>query len=117
MLACAILEMPIFFAQYVEHLWLAVLIVGLAAAAHQGFSANLYTIPSDMFPRAAIGSVVGIGGTCGAIGGMMMAKFTGYVLQTTGSYTLIFAVAGSVYLIAVGVIHLLSPRLARVDAV
>ncbi|HEX8418471.1 MAG TPA: MFS transporter [Sphingomonas sp.] len=117
MLACAILVMPIFFAQYVDNLWLAVLIVGLATAAHQGFSANLYTIPSDMFPRAAIGSVVGIGGTCGAIGGMMMAKFTGYVLQTTGSYTLIFAVAGSVYLIAVGVIHLLSPRLARVDAV
>ncbi|WP_375419881.1 MFS transporter [uncultured Sphingomonas sp.] len=117
MLACAILVIPIFFAQYVDNLWLAVLIVGLATAAHQGFSANLYTIPSDMFPRAAIGSVVGIGGTCGAIGGMMMAKFTGYVLQTTGSYTLIFAVAGSVYLIAVGVIHLLSPRLARVDAV
>jgi ACS family hexuronate transporter-like MFS transporter len=116
MLACAILVMPIFFAQYVEHLWLAVLIVGLAAAAHQGFSANLYTIPSDMFPRAAIGSVVGIGGTLGAIGGMVMAKFTGYMLQTTGSYTVIFAVAGSVYLIAVGVVHLLSPRLARVDA-
>ncbi|WP_445190918.1 MFS transporter [Sphingomonas sp. Tas61C01] len=116
MLACAILVMPIFFAQYVDHLWLAVLIVGLAGAAHQGFSANLYTIPSDMFPRAAIGSVVGIGGTLGAIGGMVMAKFTGYVLQTTGSYTLIFAVAGSVYLIAVAVVHLLSPRLARVDA-
>ncbi|HVF95443.1 MAG TPA: MFS transporter [Sphingomonas sp.] len=117
MLACAFLVMPIFFAQYVDNLWLAVLIVGLATAAHQAFSANLYTIPSDMFPRAAVGSVVGIGGTVGAIGGMMMAKFTGYILQTTGSYTLIFAVAGSVYLIAVGVIHLLSPRLARVDAV
>ncbi len=69
-----------------------------------------------MFPRKAVGSVVGIGGMVGAIGGMGMAKFTGYILQTTGSYTLIFAVAGSVYLIAVGVIHLLSPRLARVDA-
>ena len=117
MLACAFLVMPIFFAQYVDHLWLAVGIVGLATAAHQAFSANLYTIPSDMFPRGAVGSVVGIGGTVGGIGGMLMAKFVGYVLQTTGSYTLIFAVAGSVYLIAVGVIHLLSPRLARVDAV
>ncbi|MCP4026771.1 MAG: MFS transporter, partial [Sphingomonas sp.] len=85
-------------------------------AAHQAFSANLYTIPSDMFPRKAVGSVFGIGGMVGAIGGMGMAKFTGYILQTTGSYTLIFAVAGSVDLIAVGVIHLLSPRLARVDA-
>ena len=94
---------------------LAVAIVGLATAAHQAFSANLYTIPSDMFPRGAVGSVVGIGGTVGAIGGMMMAKFTGYVLETTHSYTLIFAVAGSVYLIAVAVVHLLSPRLARVD--
>ena len=115
MLVCAFLVMPIFFAQYVDNLWLAVCIVGLATAAHQAFSANLYTIPSDMFPRGAVGSVVGIGGTVGAIGGMGMAWFTGYILQTTGSYTLIFAVAGSVYLIAVGVVHLLSPRLARVQ--
>ena len=116
MLVCAFLVMPIFFAQYASSVWLAVAIVGLATAAHQAFSANLYTIPSDMFPRGAVGSVVGIGGTVGAIGGMMMAKFTGYILDTTGSYTPIFAVAGSVYLIAVLVIHLLSPRLARVDA-
>jgi ACS family hexuronate transporter-like MFS transporter len=117
MLVCAFLVMPIFFAQFAASMWLAVAIVGLATAAHQAFSANLYTIPSDMFPRGAVGSVVGIGGTVGAIGGMMMAKFVGYILQTTGSYTLIFAVAGSVYVIAVLVIHLLSPRLARVDAI
>ena len=115
MLVCAFLVVPIFFAQYAASVWLAVGIVGLATAAHQAFSANLYTIPSDMFPRAAVGSVIGIGGTVGAIGGMGMAKFTGYVLQTTHSYTLIFAVAGSVYLIAIGVVHLLSPKLARVD--
>ncbi len=116
MLVCAILVMPIFFAQYASSVWTAVAIVGLATAAHQAFSANLYTLPSDMFPRAAVGSVIGIGGTMGAIGGMMMSKFTGYILETTGSYTPIFAVAGSTYLIAVIVIHLLSPRLARVDA-
>ena len=116
MLGCAILVMPIFFAQYVAHLWLAVAIVGLATAAHQAFSANLYTLPSDMFPRGAVGSVVGIGGTLGGIGGMAMAKLVGYVLQTTGSYSLIFAVAGCVYIVALGVIHLLSPRLARVEA-
>jgi len=116
MLICAFLVMPIFFAQYASNVWLAVAIVGLATAAHQAFSANLYTIPSDMFPRAAVGSVIGIGGTIGAVGGMLMAKFTGYILETTGSYTPIFAVAGSTYLIAVIVIHLLSPRLARVDA-
>jgi ACS family hexuronate transporter-like MFS transporter len=116
MLVCAILVMPIFTAQYISNLWLAVAVVGLATAAHQAFSANLYTLPSDMFPRAAVGSVIGIGGTVGAIGGMMMAKFTGYILETTGSYAPIFAVAGSTYLIAVIVIHLLSPRLTRVDA-
>jgi len=115
MLICAVLVTPIFFAQFAANVWLAVAIVGLATAAHQAFSANLYTIPSDMFPRGAVGSVIGIGGMMGAIGGMMMSKFTGYILQTTGSYTLIFAVAGCVYLVAVAVIHLLSPRLARVD--
>jgi ACS family hexuronate transporter-like MFS transporter len=117
MLVCAFLVMPIFFVQYAGSLWPAVAILGLATAAHQAFSANLYTIPSDMFPRGAVGSVIGIGGMVGGIGGMLMAKFTGYILQTTGSYTPIFAVAGSVYLIAVLVVHLLSPRLARVDRI
>jgi ACS family hexuronate transporter-like MFS transporter len=117
MLICAFLVMPIFLIQYVGNLWGAVAILGLATAAHQAFSANIYTIPSDMFPRGAVGSVIGIGGTIGGIGGMMMAKFVGYILQTTGSYTPIFAVAGSVYVIAVLVIHLLSPRLARVDRI
>jgi ACS family hexuronate transporter-like MFS transporter len=115
MLACAFLVMPIFFAQYVTNLWAAVAILGIATAAHQAWSANLYTIPSDMFPRAAVGSVVGIGGTAGAIGGMMMAKFVGYILDATGSYTLIFAVAGSVYVIALACVHLLTPRLARIQ--
>jgi ACS family hexuronate transporter-like MFS transporter len=114
MLVCALLVTPIFFAQHAANLWLAVGIIGLATAAHQAFSCNLYTLPSDMFPHAAVGSVIGIGGTLGAIGGMVMAKSTGYVLQTTGSYSLIFAVAGSVYLVAILVIHLLSPRLAPV---
>ncbi|MEO7466222.1 MAG: MFS transporter [Sphingobium limneticum] len=114
MLACALLVTPIFFAQYVTSLWAAVAILGIATAAHQAWSANLYTIPSDMFPRAAVGSVVGIGGTAGAIGGMMMAKFVGYILDATGSYTLIFAVAGSVYVVALACVHLLAPGLDRV---
>lgn len=117
MLVCSFLIMPIFFIQYIGNLWGAVALLGLVTAAHQAFSANIYTIPSDMFPRGAVGSVIGIGGTMGGIGGMLMAKFVGYVLETTGSYTPIFAVAGSVYIFAVLVIHLLSPRLARVNAV
>src|SRR3546814_12485837 len=113
MLVCAVAVTPIFFAQWVSHLWIAVLIIGLATAAHQAWSANLFTLVSDMFPRKAVGSVIGIGGTAGALGGMLMAKFAGYVLETVGTYRLIFFVAGSVYLIALVGIPLLSPRLAR----
>ena len=89
--------------------------IGIATAAHQAFSANLYTLPSDIFPRGAVGSVVGIGGTMGAIGGMVMAKYAGYVLDSIGSYTPLFAVAGSAYFIALLAVHLLSPRLERVQ--
>ncbi len=117
MLACAFLVTPIFFAQYVNNLWLSVAIIGLATAAHQAFSANIYTLPSDMFPRRAVGSVVGIGGTAGAIGGALMSAYVGQVLQITGSYTLIFAVAGSVYLLAMLIMHLMVPNIRRVDLV
>jgi ACS family hexuronate transporter-like MFS transporter len=105
------------FAMYANNVWLAVAIVGLATAAHQGFSANLYTIPSDVFPRHAVGSVIGIGGMLGGVGGMVMAKYTGLVLQYLGTYTPIFIVAGTVYLIAVAVVHFLSPRLAPIESI
>ena len=114
MLVCAAAVTPVFFAQSIDNLWVAVLVIGIATAAHQAFSANLYTLPSDMFPRAAVGSVVGIGGTAGAIGGMLMAKYAGYILDSIGSYAPLFAVAGSAYFIALLAIHLLSPRLAQV---
>jgi ACS family hexuronate transporter-like MFS transporter len=115
MLLCACAVLPIFFAQSIDNLWLAVLVIGIATAAHQAFSANLYTLPSDLFPRGAVGSVVGIGGTVGAIGGMVMAKYAGYVLDSIGSYTPLFAVAGSAYFVALAAVHLLSPRLERVN--
>jgi ACS family hexuronate transporter-like MFS transporter len=86
-------------------------LIGLAAAGHQGFSANLFTLTSDLFPSRAVGSVVGIGGMAGAVGGMLIAKIVGYVLQWTGSYKVPFLIAGSAYLMALGVIHLLTPRL------
>ncbi len=118
MLLCAFGVTPIVFAYRIESMWGAVLLIGLAAAAHQGFSANLFTLPSDMFPVGAIASVVGIGGTAGAIGGMLIAKVVGYALQWTGSYMIPFVLAGSAYLLAVAMIHLLSPRLepARIAA-
>jgi ACS family hexuronate transporter-like MFS transporter len=115
MLGCAIAVLPIMAVQYIDTLWTAVLLIGLAAAAHQGFSANLLSLPADLFPQSAVGSVVGIGGTAGAIGGMLIAKFVGYVLDATGSYALIFATASGAYLVALAALHLLSPRLARVQ--
>lgn len=118
MLICALAVLPIITVQYVDRLWIAVPLIGLATAGHQAFSANLLTLPSDLFPRQAVASVVGIGGTAGAIGGMLIAKFVGYVLETTGNYALIFTVAGTAYLIALTALHLLSPRLrpARLTA-
>src|SRR3546814_14946334 len=92
MLVCAFCVLPIFFAQSIDSVWIAVLVIGLAPAAHQAFSANLYTLPSDIFPRGAVGSVVGIGGTVGAVGGMGMAWFTGYILDATHSYATLFAI-------------------------
>ena len=102
---------PIWFAQSIDSVWTAVLVIGLATAAHQAFSANLYTLPSDLFPRSAVGSVVGIGGTVGAFGGMGMALFTGYILDATQSYDLLFAICASAYAVALLVVHVLTPRL------
>jgi ACS family hexuronate transporter-like MFS transporter len=111
MLICAVAVTPVIFAARSNHVWVAVALIGLAAAAHQGFSANLFTLPSDMFPTRAVGSVVGIGGTAGAIGGMVIAKTVGHVLQRTGSYQIPLIIAGSAYLVALGLIQLLVPHL------
>ncbi len=111
MLVCAVGIVPIVFAYRVSGLWPAVLLIGLAAAGHQGFSANLYTLTSDLFPKRAVASVVGIGGMAGAVGGMLIAKIVGYVLQWTGSYMIPFFIAGSAYLVALAVIHILTPRM------
>jgi ACS family hexuronate transporter-like MFS transporter len=114
MLICALAATPVAFAAQADSLWLAVGIIGLATAAHQGFSANLYTLPGDVFPRSAVGSVVGIGGMLGAIGGMAMSKYAGWVLDKIGSYAPIFVVAASAYLLALLVIHLLTPKMEPV---
>jgi ACS family hexuronate transporter-like MFS transporter len=115
MLVCAVCIVPIVFAASVSNLWVAVGLIGLAAAAHQGWSANLFTLASDMFPRRAVGSVVGIGGFGGAVGGMCISTFTGFLLQFTGSYVPVFAMAGSAYLIALLVIQMLAPQLRPAD--
>jgi ACS family hexuronate transporter-like MFS transporter len=117
MLVCALAVVPIVLAAKVSNLWVSVILISIAASAHQGWSANLFTLTSDMFPRKAVGSVVGIGGTGGAIGGMFISMLVGAILQATQSYVPIFVLAGGAYLAALLVIHLLVPRLepAKLD--
>jgi MFS transporter, ACS family, hexuronate transporter len=111
LLICALCVLPVSFAPWVEHPWSAVLLVGVAAAAHQAFSANLYTLTSDMFPRQAIGSVVGIGTFAGAMCSAVLQIVTGQLKDATGSYTAIFVIAGSAYVVALLIFHLMVPRL------
>jgi ACS family hexuronate transporter-like MFS transporter len=112
MLICALCVLPVFMAPYIHHLWAVVGLVGLATAAHQGWSANLFTLPSDMFPKAAVGSVIGIGGMSGAIGGVLMQLATGYIVKITNSYVPLFVIACLAYIVALAVIHGITPKLA-----
>jgi ACS family hexuronate transporter-like MFS transporter len=115
MLVCALCVVPVFAASSVKSLWLATFLVGLAASAHQGFSANLYTLVSDTAPRKVVSSIVGIGGMAGAIGGMFVAKLAGYILEWTGHYHVLFIIAASVYLVNLLLIHLTNPRLKPME--
>jgi MFS transporter, ACS family, hexuronate transporter len=114
MLISALLIVPIVFASTVPEWW-AVLLIGIAAAAHQSWSANLFTTVSDMFPKKAVGSVVGLGGMAGAVSGALIATAAGYILQFTGSYLSLFIMAGSAYLLALFVINLLVPEIKEVQ--
>jgi ACS family hexuronate transporter-like MFS transporter len=115
MLAMAIVILPTALAPLAEHMWTAIAIVAVAAAAHQAWSANVYTLASDMFPRSAVGSVVGIGAFAGAMGGVVFQRVVGRVLDANGgNYAPIFAVCGMAYLVAWTIIHLVSPRLEPV---
>ena len=115
MLICAVTVTPIVLSFQAHSLWLAVGLIGLASAAHQGWSVNLFTLPADMFPQRAVASVVGLGGFGGAVSGMCFSTLTGFLLQTTGSYIPIFIMAATAYLMALAVIHLLAPRLAPAE--
>ena len=111
MLFCAICVTPIFAVSHDIGLWPSVFLIGLAGAAHLGFSSNLFTVATDTVPSHAVGSVVGIGGMAAAIGAMMNAKLTGYILDRTHSYAVPFAIASVSYLLGLGILHLLLPRL------
>jgi MFS transporter, ACS family, hexuronate transporter len=110
MFICACCAVPILTVTSAESVWYAVLVLSLATAGHQGWSANLYTLVSDIFPKNAVASVIGIGGMAGSVGGMIFAAEAGYILQTTGSYVTLFAMAALTYLVAFGIIQSLQPK-------
>lgn len=108
---CALGVLPVLAAQSISQLWLAVLVLGLATASHQGFSSNLYTLVSDMFPRSSVASVAGLGGTAGYFGASLFQVFVGHMVQGSGNYLVPFLCAAFAYLVACLVIHLLAPRI------
>jgi MFS transporter, ACS family, hexuronate transporter len=115
MLTCAFCVIPIVFASQASEAWIAVALLSLATAAHQGWSANLFTTASDMFPRKAIGSIVGFGGMAGSIGGMLIATLAGFILELTGSYLVLFIICGSMYVIAYLIFIKLAPKLEQIE--
>ncbi len=114
MLICACCVVPIVFASMTSSITLAIALIALATAAHQGWSANLFTTVADQFPRRAVGSVVGIGGLAGGLGGALLAAKVGFIINT-GGYVPLFAIAASAYLLALLILHTLSPKLATVE--
>jgi ACS family hexuronate transporter-like MFS transporter len=102
--------------------WTAVVLIGIAGAAHQAWSANLFTTASDMFPKRAVASVVGIGGMAGSIGGILFPIYAGQLLDhfqasgnVTAGYAILFIFCGTAYLAAFGIGHLLAPRFEPVE--
>jgi ACS family hexuronate transporter-like MFS transporter len=116
LLICAILVVPIYWASGIDDLWPAVILIGLGMAAHTGWSANMYTLATDFFPKKDMGTVVGFIGMAGAVGGMLMASATGHLLEATGSYKILFVIAASMYGIALMIIHLLVPNIDAVKS-
>src|SRR5579859_6707162 len=108
---CALAVTPVMIAVVTKNAWLAVFLIAIAAGAHQGWSANIYTLASDMFPKSAVAAIVGFSTMIGMIGGMLVSKIVGYVLQRTGSYVPVFVMAGLAYLVAFAFVQLLAPRL------
>jgi ACS family hexuronate transporter-like MFS transporter len=110
LLVCALAILPIILVPFLHSLWGVVALTCLAMSAHQGWSANLFTVPSDLFPKAAVASVVGIGGFLGAIAGAGFDVFVGHIVAWTNSYVAVFAVCGCAYFVALLLLHLMSPN-------
>jgi ACS family hexuronate transporter-like MFS transporter len=112
---------PVIFIQYTSDVWTAVLLISLAAAAHQAWSANIFTTVSDMFPKTAVSSVVGIGGMAGSVGGILFPLFIGIILDhfkalenINAGYNIIFIICGCAYVIAWLLMHVLAPKMEQI---
>lgn len=118
----ALCVLPVVFVQYTTDIWSAVALISLGAAAHQAWSANIYTIASDMFPKRAVSSIIGVGGMAGSVGGILFPFFVGWLLDyygalgnKTAGYNILFIICGSAYLFAWLVMHFLTPRMKQVQ--
>lgn len=116
-LVCAIMVLPLIFATKFDNLWLVVVIIGFATAAHQGWASNIFTVVSDIYPKKAVATMVGLSGFTGAIGGALAASFVGLVLDISGSYTLIFVIASSMYLLAWLILKIMIPEIKPIDTI
>jgi ACS family hexuronate transporter-like MFS transporter len=121
LLLFALCVVPVTFAQWATNIWQAVAVISLAVAAHQAWSANMFTTVSDMFPRSAVSSVAGIAGMAGSVGGILFPMLVGYLLDTYktagnigAGYNILFVICGSAYLLAWGLVHLLAPKMEQV---
>lgn len=110
-LICALMVLPLMFLSQLSNLWPVVLLIGMAAAAHQGWASNIYTVVSDIYPKNAVGTIIGMSGFAGAVFGALSASFVGLILQVTGSYTLIFIIASSMYMVAWLTLKVFIPRI------
>jgi ACS family hexuronate transporter-like MFS transporter len=115
MLLCASLVVPVVFSAITDSKWVAAVLITIAASAHQAWSANVFSLAGDMFPKRVVGSVTGLGGMVGAGGGIVLFYVTGKVLKVTGNYLPVFVMASTAYLLALAIVHLLVPRLQVAD--
>jgi ACS family hexuronate transporter-like MFS transporter len=114
-LVCALCTVPMIFVPHVSEVWVATGCFALAAAAHQGWSATMYTVVADLFPTNAVGSIVGLGGTCAAVASILFSIYVGHALQGTGQYAAILPICGVAYLVALLIFHLMVPGMERVS--
>jgi MFS transporter, ACS family, hexuronate transporter len=113
-LICALIVLPIMFVTQIHNIWIAVILIAFAAGGHQGWASNIFTIVSDIYPKEAVGSMIGLSGFAGAIGGALSATFIGLLLDKTGSYFLIFLLASTVYVMNWLILRIFIPKITPI---